>query len=433
MTYEIGKDSRRDGNDEFFDRRLRAIQWTFDCPTSTRCDGASNFQEEALVELRIATHPERTFVLDSRTASLEVSWSAHGARTHRIPVTHVDAPTWGYGFSIDLKATTAPRADGTYAPGSDVGYRITLKDGAGKPLHPEGALPTYNEVVFGTNEPGIQYYRAFFDPTTTYYRRKHRERMLMSQIIGPAQDIQAVRSIIDIEAFLAPDDVQTTATMARDGVYAQFRTIPTSHDLFGGNWDAPVSDSWSYHLPDDAKAGTYLVDGEGTKDVPRRGRAVLAHGRDPGRNAEPYRGLARYRTVQQLPQRPLGARQGSPRQRQPRGVQLVSRAARVRARRSHLRPHALHPLAIEPCRRAAHEVFDVPSHEGERVTHQQGGVSVLSQVLSAVSRPRFRPCREHVRRRWSRVLRLVHDHLPYEPSRQRPALTRPPPQEPLDA
>ncbi|MDB5213794.1 MAG: hypothetical protein JWO86_1721 [Myxococcaceae bacterium] len=273
MTYEAGLDTHRDGEDDFFDRRLRAIQWTLDCPALQDCTGAKMFREEALVELRIAMHADRTFVLSPETASLELSWSSRGAHSYRIPVTHVTAPNWGYGFSIDLTATTPPRADGTYAPGSDIGYRITLRDGAGKRLHPEGSLPTYNEVIFGTNEPGIQYYRAFFDQTTTYYRRKHRERMLMSQIIGPAQDVQAIRSIADIELFLSPDDVQTTGTTTRDGVTAQFRTIPTAHDLFGGNWDVPVPDSWSYHLADDAKPGTYLVTVKGRRtymgeDVP---------------------------------------------------------------------------------------------------------------------------------------------------------------------
>ena len=273
LTYAAGLDTHREASDDFFDRRLRAIQWTLDCPAPQNCDGARSFREEALVELRIAMHAERTFVLSNETASLELSWSSRGAHSYRIPVSYVDAPTWGYGFSIDLTATTPPRADGTYAPGSDIGYRMTLRDGAGKRLHPEGSLPTYNEVIFGANEPGIQYYRAFFDPTTTYYRRKHRERMLMSQIIGPAQDVQAIRSIADIGLFLSPDDVQTTGTVTRDGVTAQFRTIPTAHDLFGGNWDVPVPDSWSYHLPEDAKPGTYLVTVKGRRtylgeDVP---------------------------------------------------------------------------------------------------------------------------------------------------------------------
>jgi hypothetical protein len=267
ITYAAGSESQRRPSDDFFARRLRAIQWTYDCPSAQSCTGADNFEEEALVELRYAMHPERTFELSPRTASLEVSWSARGATTYRIPVTQVANPEYAYGFSIDLDATTPPRANGTYAPGSDIGYRITLRDGRGKRLHPAGALPTWNEVVFGANEPGIQYYRAFpfIDPTTTYYRRKHRERMLMSQIIGPAQDIQAIRSIIDIDKFLNEDDVQTTGTVARDGVYAQFRTIPTAHDLFGGKWDEPVSDAWSYHLPEDAKPGTYLVTVKGRR------------------------------------------------------------------------------------------------------------------------------------------------------------------------
>lgn len=259
MEYRIGVDAERKPSDDFFDRRLRAIQWTYDCTSLTDCDGAQSFSEEALVELRYAMHPERTFELSPRTASLEVSWSAPGAKTYSIPVTQIDCPEYDYGFKIDLDATTPPRADGTYAPGSDIGYRVTLRDGNGKRLHPRGSLPTYNEVIFGTNEPGIQYYRAFFDPTTTYYRRKHRERMFMSQIIGPAQDIQPIRTLIELEDFLAPPDVQTTGTEARDGVYAQFRTFPTAHDLFGSNWDAPVPDTWTYHLPDDAKPGTYLV------------------------------------------------------------------------------------------------------------------------------------------------------------------------------
>ncbi len=273
LVYQTGVDALRSPSDDFFDRRLRAIQWTYDCPTEASCGGAKKFQEEALVELRYAAHPERHFVFSPTTAFLDVAWSRKKSAAYRIPVVQIDTPTYSYGFSIDLDATTPPRADGTYAPGSDVGYRITLRDGAGKRLHPVGSLPTYNEVIFGANEPGIQYYRAFFDPTTTYYRRKHRERMLMSQIIGPAQNIQAIRSIIDIGAFLGPDDVQTTGTVVRDGVYAQFRTIPTANDLFGGRWDRPVSDAWSYHLPDDALPGTYLVTVKGrrtymSEDVP---------------------------------------------------------------------------------------------------------------------------------------------------------------------
>ena len=42
-------------NDPFFDRRLRAIQWTNDCASTTDCSTAHSFTEEALVELRYAS------------------------------------------------------------------------------------------------------------------------------------------------------------------------------------------------------------------------------------------------------------------------------------------------------------------------------------------------------------------------------------------
>jgi len=266
LVVNAGGEEHRRARDDFFVRRLRAIQWTFDCRTSTDCAGAQRFTAEALVELRYSMHPDRTFVIDPRATHLTVTWSLNPDRVYTIPVTHAEDPPFAYGFSIDLDPVTSPRADGTYAPGSDVTFRITLRDGEGQRLHPEGWLPTYNEVVVGPNVAGIQYYRAFFDPTTTYYRRKHRERMLMSQIIGPAQDVQAVRSIIELAAFLGSDDVQTIATPEDDGVYAQFRIIPAANDLFGGafdpaheGWGRPVPDSWTYHLPDHAQPGTYLV------------------------------------------------------------------------------------------------------------------------------------------------------------------------------
>jgi hypothetical protein len=266
LSFDAGHELKRSPGDDFFTRRLRAIQWAQDCPTSSSCAGATVFLEEGLVELRYAAHPERTFVLHPQTQHLAVTWSANPRRTYEIPVTQVDQAPYAYGFSIDLDAITPPRSDGSYAPGSAVTFRITLRDGAGNRLHPEGSLPSYAEVVFGPNPAGIQYYRAFFDPSTTYYRRKHRERMLMSDIIGPAQNVQPIRSVTELEDFLFGGDVQTTATLERDGVYAQARTFPMASDLFGGaffpghgGWFAPVSDTWSYTLPEDAPAGTYLV------------------------------------------------------------------------------------------------------------------------------------------------------------------------------
>ncbi|RKG99255.1 cytochrome C [Corallococcus carmarthensis] len=273
VLLNIGSDdTRRTERDDFFIRRMRAIQWTRDCRSLTDCTGAKAYEEEALVELRNAyDHAKKqTLTFTSRTVGLRLRWSLRPFAPYYIPVTQVSQPAYSYGFGIDIKPLTAPRKDGTYAPGSDVTFQMTLKDGKGKRLHPAGSLPTYNEVAppgAPGNPAGIQYYQAFFNPTTTYYRRKHQERMMMTQLIGPAQDIQPIRTIVDLEAFLDDSqDVQTIATPARDGVYAQFMTFPPANKLFGGaffpndgRWDAPVSDTWTYHLPADAKPGTYLV------------------------------------------------------------------------------------------------------------------------------------------------------------------------------
>ncbi len=267
-----GVDRERRDSDDFFDRRLRAIQWTNDCATSTDCTGATSFEEEALVELRYAMHAQRSFTLHPDTAALRLHWSLRPGLPYTIPVEQVANPPFAYGFSIDVQPVTPPRADGTYAPGSDITFQIALRDGAGTMLHSPGALPSYNDVVFGANPAGIQYYRAFFDPTTTYWRRKHRERMLMAELIGPAQNAQPIRTIIDLDKFLNEDDVQVTGTLAQDGVHAEFHTFPTAHDLFGGafdpahvGWTVPVPDTWTHHVPADAPAGTYYLNVKGRR------------------------------------------------------------------------------------------------------------------------------------------------------------------------
>ncbi|WP_157231825.1 cytochrome C [Hyalangium minutum] len=273
LELNAGANDQRRDDDDFFVRRFRAIQWTYDCRSLESCAGANNFMEEALVELRNARTPckEKLLKLDSRTKALRLRWSLRPSAPYTIPVEQVARPAYDYGFSIDMVPVTPPRADGTYAPGTSITFRLTLKDGSGRRLHPQGSLPTYNEVVFGNNEPGIQYYRAFFDPSATYYRRKHRERMLMTQIIGPAQRIQPIRSILDLNDFLGPT-VQTPATFERDGLFSQVQTIPKGPNLFGGafdpthaGWAAPVSDTWTTQLPANAVPGTYLVTVKGRR------------------------------------------------------------------------------------------------------------------------------------------------------------------------
>jgi hypothetical protein len=272
IVASAGVDAFRHSTDGFFDRRYRAIQWTYDCPSPTDCTGATSFQEEALVELRYGMHAGNTFQLHNNTVAMRLHWSLRLGQPYTLPVTQVDTPAYAYGFAIDVEPVTPPSGDGTYPPGSSITFRVTLKDGAGTPLHPPGALPSYNDVVFGANPAGIQYYRAFFDPTTTYWRRKHRERMLMAEFLGPAQNAQPIRTIIDLDKFINEDDVQTTGTLAVDGVHSEFHTFPTSRDLFGGafdpahtGWTLPVPDTWTHTIPANAPAGTYYMNIKGRR------------------------------------------------------------------------------------------------------------------------------------------------------------------------
>lgn len=272
IVVNTGRDDGRHPSDDFFTRRFRAIQWTRDCRSGTDCAGAKAFEEEALVELRHALRLTQTFTIAPETTALRLHWSLRPDRPYAIPLTQVASPPFDYGFSIDVEPVTPPRADGTYAPGSEITFRLTLRDGAGARLHPVGGLPPYNEVAFGANPAGIQYYRAFVDPTATYWRRKHRERMLMATFIGPAQQAQPIRTIIDIDKFLGDDDVQVTGTLDQDGQHAEFRTFPSARDLFGGafdpahaGWARPVSDMWTHRVPANAPPGTYFLNVKGRR------------------------------------------------------------------------------------------------------------------------------------------------------------------------
>lgn len=265
---------RRPNTDDFFVRRFRAIQTATGCATRTDCSASTAFEEEALVELRNAyDHAKsRTITFQPGTKSLRLRWSLRPFAPYEIPVEQVKNPEYAYGFKLKLEPLTPPRRDGTYAPGTEISFQLTLTDGAGKRLHPKGVLPPYNEVAPDGTESGLQYYRAFFDATTTYYRRKHRERMLMTQIVGPAQNVRPIRSIVPLEAFLDPKvDEQVVGTLERDGVYSQFATLPFSNILFGGAfvdpslWNVVNTDTFQFTLPANAPAGTYLVTAKGRR------------------------------------------------------------------------------------------------------------------------------------------------------------------------
>ncbi len=263
VVVSSGLANHRLPNDDFFVRRLRAIQWTYNCASPSDCSHASVFSEEALVEIRDSMRPDKTFTFKPSTTQLRVRWTMDPLHPYIVPVTQVAAPAYDYGFQIDVAGLTPPAADGTYSAGQDITYQLTLSDGTGHRLHDPGVLPSYNDATFGPNPAGIYYYRGFIDPTTTYYRRKHRERNFIAEITGPLQNVQPIRTEATLDQFFEPTLI--VGEPSRDGVYGEGVIFPQGL-LFQGafdpahtTWGFPASDTFTFHLPPDAGAGTYNI------------------------------------------------------------------------------------------------------------------------------------------------------------------------------
>jgi len=89
----IGSADDQRPSDGFFIRRLRALQWTHDCVSTSDCTGAKSFSEEALVEVRNAIDRSHTFKIDPRTAAFRLSWSLK-SNSWTIPITQVAKPAY---------------------------------------------------------------------------------------------------------------------------------------------------------------------------------------------------------------------------------------------------------------------------------------------------------------------------------------------------
>jgi hypothetical protein len=260
LIIDTGLEQLRTPIDSFFVRRMRAIQWTYDCASPTDCSNAHSFSEEALIELRYANGPNPSFQFRPETTALRVTWSHKPSSPYTIPVQQVAAPEWDYGFGIQVTPETPPAANGTYAAGQDVSFAFTLTDGAGKSLHPGGPLPSFLDYLGGNTPSGVQYWKLD-EPYATYYRRKHRERQMFASISGPAQDIQPIRTVTNLVEVIDPaTESIIVGTQARDGVYGAAASVPGIFVLFDASrWADPVDNHFRFHIPDDAKPGTYLV------------------------------------------------------------------------------------------------------------------------------------------------------------------------------
>jgi hypothetical protein len=269
LQVSVGSESDDKPNGGFFVRRLRAIQWTYDCaagPSNARpigdCAAAVHYGEEALVELRYSSASPAGVKLSLSTTQLRVRWSANPTSPVVIPVQQIAAPAYDYGFGMALESVTPPQGPaGSYLPGQAITFRVTLTDGSGKRLHPQGSLPSYQEYLAGVNS-GLQYYRFFQEPYATYYRRKHREHHLIAAVSGPVQDIQPIRSVADLFVDVDPATGNiNSARPERDGFYGSGAEMPSFGALLGGpaTWGLPVTDTVTFNLPANARPGTYLL------------------------------------------------------------------------------------------------------------------------------------------------------------------------------
>jgi hypothetical protein len=243
--------------DPFFDRRLRAIQWANDCASTTDCSTAHSFTEEALVELRYASGTSPALRIEPRTTQLQVIWTANVRHPYTIPVEQVANPAWDYGLALDLAVTTPPAADGTYAPGQALDVKFTVKDGSGNPL----PMPTFLDYLTGNDPSGVDYWNVN-EKTTTYYRRKHKEKQMLVAMMGPMQDTSVIHDTVDLvgQIFASQDGSVTVATPSEQGFFAEAASVPSWLTAIGvAPPDAPIEDTVHFTLPADARAGTYKI------------------------------------------------------------------------------------------------------------------------------------------------------------------------------
>lgn len=257
---------RRDGigADDAFVRRYNARQIVTGCQAKFDCSNATRFVAQALVQLRIALHPQqRAARIDPRARTLSLWWSEQPLRLRKqslVAATPAQA-AYGYGLVPSLEVVTPPANGSYYAPGESLRARITLRDGQGVRLHPPGSLPTYAQFQRNEIPSGIRYFDGFRLEMTTYYALKHREGNSFVTLSGPLDKLRVPRAITGGEQFFLPQAV--SASTVPDGFTGLASLVPNS--VFPGAfgqpqlWELPVSDEITFTLPMDAQAGTYVM------------------------------------------------------------------------------------------------------------------------------------------------------------------------------
>lgn len=263
LRFDVGSDDEASPRDDAFVRRFSARQRALGCPQVNDCGGAT-FVAEALIQARDATRAQkRATAISQRAVRFDLTWSAQPGLTRTIPVEQrsPSQETFAYGFRVELQQIGAPPNGQYYQPGDTLTLQVTFRDGAGNRLHAPGSLPTFASVFTRQDDTGIRYLDPTF-PTRLYYALKHRESTLILGISGPLDALRAPQTVVDPLTFFLPQTQFAFADV--DGYTSVVQTVPPPAVVFGGLqdpavWQAPVTDTLTFVIPDDAQPGTYVA------------------------------------------------------------------------------------------------------------------------------------------------------------------------------
>ena len=264
FVLEVGSDNSWNELDDGFIRRFNARQVTSGCAAIGDCSVATSYMAQALAQYRHTLNP----LLNSRkirpeTTRLLVVWTADPGKIREIGIARVPkgGPLAG-GFHPEIEEVSVPANGQYYVPGELVTFTIRFRDDEGRIIAGDGRMPTYSEFLNGVDESGLRYYDINIR-TTLYYALKHREGNMILTMSGPTDKLRVPQSVVSSFLFFTPLQAQV-ASVANDGWTGLAYLIPNFGIIFGGLadpaiWDTPISDQYTFAIPEDAEPGTYVI------------------------------------------------------------------------------------------------------------------------------------------------------------------------------
>ncbi len=263
VKVKAGRDDRWKESDDFGERRFVVRVLSMGCPAVGDCTGATHLAE-ALVQLRVAQHPEDDFGIPQASKRLDVKWSADD-RVRTVPVTVKKRPVGAsYGLSVDLATVSSP-SRGYYLPGEQVSVRITYRDREGVPIFQPGVLPSYGAAMARDPSAMGLRYLSFNAVPMLYWKAKPQQAAMQTFLAGPVHKMTTVGTYpITPAALFAPEI--TSASHAVDGWSAIIQETPITPVMFSCllGFDPaacvlPTPDVFTFTLPADAESGTWIA------------------------------------------------------------------------------------------------------------------------------------------------------------------------------